>query len=46
MYRQATELPKILNGYGIAVVSTSKGLMTNKEAQTQGIGGEVICSVY
>ncbi len=46
MYRKADELPKVLNGYGIAIVSTSRGMMTNKEAVKQGIGGEVLCSVY
>ncbi len=46
MYRKADELPTILNGYGIAIVSTSKGLMTDKEARLASIGGEVICSVY
>ena len=46
MYRQAGELPRVLNDYGIAVVSTSEGLMTNKEARERGIGGEVVCSVY
>jgi len=46
VYRKADELPTVLNGYGIAIVSTSKGLMTNKDAKKQGIGGEVICSIY
>ncbi len=46
MYRRAEELPRILNDYGIAVVSTSQGIMTNKEARKRGIGGEIICSVY
>jgi len=46
MYRGAGELPKVLNGYGIAIVSTSQGMMTNVEAQKRGIGGEIICSVY
>lgn len=45
-YRKAGELPRILNDYGIAIVSTSNGLMTNKKARELGIGGEVICSVY
>jgi small subunit ribosomal protein S8 len=45
-YRKATEMPRILNDYGIAIVSTSKGLMTNKKAREQGVGGEVICSIY
>ena len=46
MYRRATEIPTVVNGYGIAILSTSQGLMTNKEAKKLGIGGEVICSVY
>lgn len=46
VYRQAGDLPRILNGYGIAVVSTSQGLMTDIDARKKGIGGEVICSVY
>lgn len=46
MYRKAEEMPNILNGYGLAIVSTSEGLMTGKEAKKKGIGGEVICSVY
>lgn len=45
-YRKAEELPKILNGYGIAIVSTSQGIMTANKARGLGIGGEVICSVY
>lgn len=46
MYRKADEMPKVLNDFGIAIISTSKGLMTNKHARKQGLGGEVICSVY
>jgi len=46
MYRKTEELPKILNGFGIAIVSTSQGLMTNKEAKKLGIGGEIVCSVF
>ena len=45
-YRKADELPVILNGYGIAIVSTSKGLMTTKQAKKEGIGGEILCSIY
>lgn len=45
-YRKGHELPRILNDYGIAIISTSKGLMTNKQARKEGIGGEIICSVY
>lgn len=40
------ELPRVLNGLGIAILSTSQGLMTNKEARVRNIGGEVICYVY
>lgn len=46
LYKKSEEMPRVLNDYGIAIVSTSKGLMTNKDARTQGIGGEIICSVY
>jgi small subunit ribosomal protein S8 len=45
-YTGYRELPRVLNGLGIAILSTSKGLMTNKEAKGQQIGGEVICYVY
>ena len=46
VYCKADEMPKILNNYGVAIVSTSGGLMTNKEARKNGVGGEIICSVY
>ena len=46
MYRKAEEMPFVLNGYGIAVVSTSQGIMTAKDAKKKGIGGEILCSVY
>lgn len=39
-------LPYVLNNYGVAVVSTSHGLMTNKKARKQNLGGEVICEIY
>jgi small subunit ribosomal protein S8 len=45
-YTGADELPRVLNGLGIAVLSTSKGVMSDKEARTHGIGGEVLCYVY
>jgi small subunit ribosomal protein S8 len=45
-YKGATALPRVLNGLGIAIVSTSKGLMTDKEARKENVGGEVICYVY
>ena len=45
-YSSSTELPRILNGLGIAIVSTSHGVMTGKQAQDQNVGGEVLCYVY
>ena len=45
-YAKATELPRVLNGLGIAILSTSKGVMTDKEARTLQVGGEVLCYVY
>lgn len=45
-YAGAEDLPRVLNGLGIAIVSTSKGVMTDKEARKDNIGGEVICYVY
>jgi small subunit ribosomal protein S8 len=45
-YSGAENLPRVLNGLGIAIVSTSKGIITNKEAKTHNIGGEVLCYVY
>lgn len=45
-YTGAEDLPRVLNGLGIAVVSTSKGVMSDKEARVQGVGGEVLCYVY
>jgi small subunit ribosomal protein S8 len=44
-YRSAEELPRVLNGLGIAIVSTSNGVMTDKEARVQNVGGEVLCFV-
>ncbi|MEK7098178.1 MAG: 30S ribosomal protein S8 [Patescibacteria group bacterium] len=46
IYKGKNELPKVLNNFGIAVISTSQGLMTNKEAAKKGVGGEIICEVY
>ena len=45
-YSNADNLPRVLNGLGIAIVSTSKGIMTDKKARNMHIGGEVICYVY
>lgn len=46
MYKPSTELPKVLNGLGIAILSTSRGVVTDKEARTMNVGGEVLCYVY
>jgi small subunit ribosomal protein S8 len=45
-YSSSSTIPRILNGLGIAIVSTSKGLMTGKKAKQLNVGGEVICYVY
>jgi small subunit ribosomal protein S8 len=45
-YVGAEEMPRVLNGLGVAILSTSKGLMTDKEARKENIGGEVLCYVY
>jgi small subunit ribosomal protein S8 len=45
-YAGTTEIPRVLNGLGIAIVSTSKGVMTDKEARSLKVGGEVLCYVY
>lgn len=46
VYAQKDEIPKVLGGLGIAVMSTSKGIMTDRKARVEGIGGEVICYVW
>ncbi|MDT3697683.1 MAG: 30S ribosomal protein S8 [Ignavibacterium sp.] len=46
IYKDSEKLPRVLNGLGTAVISTSKGLMTDKEARNQSIGGEVICYIW
>ncbi len=45
-YSGAKNMPKVLGGYGIAIVSTNKGIMTDKKAKAQNVGGEVLCYVY
>jgi small subunit ribosomal protein S8 len=45
-YVSKDEIPRVLNGLGIAVISTSKGLLTDKEARKEGVGGEVICYIW
>ena len=46
VYAQKDELPKVLGGLGIAIISTSKGLMTDKDALKAGVGGEVMCYIW
>jgi small subunit ribosomal protein S8 len=46
VYKKSNELPKVLNDLGLALVSTSKGVMTNVKAKTLGIGGEVLCYIW
>jgi small subunit ribosomal protein S8 len=46
VYAKANEVPKVLNGLGIAVISTSRGVMTDKEARKQNLGGEVLCYIW
>lgn len=46
IYKDATQLPRVYNGLGTAVISTSKGLMTDKEARALAVGGEVICYIW
>jgi small subunit ribosomal protein S8 len=45
-YSGVERMPRVMNGLGIAIVSTSKGLMTDKEAKKENVGGEVLCFVY
>jgi small subunit ribosomal protein S8 len=45
-YAASEELPRVLNGLGIAIVSTSHGVMTSKQAKAENVGGEVLCYVY
>ncbi len=46
VYVKKDELPRVLNGLGTAIISTSKGMMTDHEARQQGLGGEVICYLW
>ena len=46
VYAKAEELPRVLNGLGIAIISTSEGLMTDKEAREKGLGGEVLAYIW
>jgi small subunit ribosomal protein S8 len=46
IYRRCADIPKVLNGFGINIVSTSKGLLTDREARKMNVGGEVVCSLW
>lgn len=46
VYARREELPKVLGGLGVAIISTSKGIMTDKEARNAGIGGEVLAYIW
>ena len=46
VYVKNTEVPKVLNGLGISIISTSKGILTDKQARKENVGGEVICYVW
>ena len=46
IYRDANGIPRVLGGLGVAIVSTSKGLLTDREARKAGVGGEVLCEVW
>ncbi|MEE8317983.1 MAG: 30S ribosomal protein S8 [Candidatus Omnitrophota bacterium] len=46
MYVDKTEVPRVMGGYGIAILSTSKGIMTDEICRREGVGGEVLCSVW
>ncbi len=46
VYRSKDQIPNVVGGLGVAIVSTSKGLMSDRKARAQGVGGEIICSVY
>ncbi len=46
LYRGATEIPRVINGLGIAIISTSRGVMTDKEARKLNVGGELLCYIH
>jgi small subunit ribosomal protein S8 len=45
IYKGSSDIPQVMNGLGVAIVSTSKGVMTDRKARTQGVGGELLCIV-
>ena len=46
IYKESNDIPKVRGGLGVAIVSTNRGVMTDKAARAQGIGGEVLCTVF
>jgi small subunit ribosomal protein S8 len=46
VYKSVSEIPHVLNNYGISIISTPAGLMTNREAKKNNVGGEIVCEVY
>lgn len=46
VYKNSNDLPRVLNGLGVAVISTAKGLLTDKDARTQSVGGEIVCYIW
>jgi len=46
VYLHKNKIPKVLNGYGISIITTSKGVMTDKEAKAKNVGGEILCNVW
>jgi small subunit ribosomal protein S8 len=46
IYKNTRQLPKVLGGLGVAIISTSNGVMSDRDARKQGVGGEVLCYVY
>ena len=46
IYKESTELPQVRGGLGVAIISTNKGVMTDKKARATGVGGEVLCTVF
>jgi small subunit ribosomal protein S8 len=45
-YAGSKEIPEVLNGYGVSIVSTSKGIVTDKEAREMNVGGEILCNIW
>jgi small subunit ribosomal protein S8 len=46
MYRKMHEIPRIFNGYGTSIISTSRGVLTDRKAREQNVGGEILCYIW